>query len=130
MPLIICLYTVKVKLVTVVESVQKAPFSIATTPRCRGGRNSFPWIAPLYSWSSPYIAKCLARRYQVTLSDRFIWRISTTITGSNHSKFEWTLASGQRNRSSHFTEIQNQSLTTKYLQRRNNDFKFTNASHP
>ena len=33
---------------TVVEGDQKAPFSIATTLRCRGGRNSFPWIAPLY----------------------------------------------------------------------------------
>ena len=27
-----------------------APFSIATTPMCRGGRYSFPWIAPLYPW--------------------------------------------------------------------------------
>ena len=35
-------------LVTVVKGDQKAPFSIATTPRCRGGRYSFPWIAPLY----------------------------------------------------------------------------------
>ena len=26
----------------------KAPFSIATTPRCRGGRFSIPGIAPLY----------------------------------------------------------------------------------
>ena len=39
---------VKVKLVTVVEGDQKAPFSIATTPRCKRGRYSFPWIAPLY----------------------------------------------------------------------------------
>ena len=31
-----------------VEGDQKVPFSIATTPRCRGGRYSFPWIAPLY----------------------------------------------------------------------------------
>ena len=38
----------QVKLVTVVEGDQKAPFSIATTLRCRGGRYSFPWIAPLY----------------------------------------------------------------------------------
>ena len=37
-----------VKLVTVVEGDPKAPFSIATTPTCRGGRYSFPWIAPLY----------------------------------------------------------------------------------
>ena len=36
------------KLATVVEGDQKSPFSIATTPRCRGGRYSFPWIAPLY----------------------------------------------------------------------------------
>ena len=38
----------KVKLATVVEGDQKAPFSIAATPRCRGGRNSFLWIARLY----------------------------------------------------------------------------------
>ena len=37
-----------VKLATVVEGDQKAAFSIATTPRCRGERYSFPWIAPLY----------------------------------------------------------------------------------
>ena len=36
----------------------KAPFSIATTPRCRGGHNSFPWIAPLHPWYLPYIAEC------------------------------------------------------------------------
>ena len=33
---------------TVVKGDQKAPFSIATTPRCRGGCYSFPWIAPFY----------------------------------------------------------------------------------
>ena len=32
---------------TVVECDPKASFSIATTPRCRGGFYSFPWIAPL-----------------------------------------------------------------------------------
>ena len=52
-------------MVTVVEGNQKAPFSIATTPRCRGGRYSFPWIAPLYPWYAPYNAVCQARRYQV-----------------------------------------------------------------
>ena len=31
-----------------VESDPKAPFSIATTPRCRGERYSFPRIDPLY----------------------------------------------------------------------------------
>ena len=34
----------KVKLATVVEGDPKAPFSVATTPRCRGGRYSFPWM--------------------------------------------------------------------------------------
>ena len=35
-------------MVTIVEGDQKAPFSIATTLRCRGGCYSSPWIAPLY----------------------------------------------------------------------------------
>ena len=34
----------KVKLTTVVEGDQKAPFSIATTPRCRRGRYFFPGL--------------------------------------------------------------------------------------
>ena len=34
-------------LATVVKGYQKAPFSIATTLRCREGRYSFPWIAPI-----------------------------------------------------------------------------------
>ena len=37
-----------VKLATVVEGNPKAPFSMATTPRCREGRYSFSWIALLY----------------------------------------------------------------------------------
>ena len=32
---------------TAVESYPKASFSIATTPRCDGELNSFPWITPL-----------------------------------------------------------------------------------
>ena len=31
-----------------VEGDQKAPFSIATTPRCWEGHYSFLWITPLY----------------------------------------------------------------------------------
>ena len=38
---------VKVKLATLVEGDPKAPFSIATTPKCRGRRHSIPWIALL-----------------------------------------------------------------------------------
>ena len=35
----------KVKLATIVEGNPKAAFSIATAPRCRGGRYSFPgWL--------------------------------------------------------------------------------------
>ena len=51
-------YKVKVKLATLVEGDPKAPFSIATTPMCRGRRYSFPQIAPLYPRSLPYIAEC------------------------------------------------------------------------
>ena len=42
----------------VVEGDPKAPFSIAYYTKCRGGRDSFPWIAPLYPWSVPYNAEC------------------------------------------------------------------------
>ena len=50
---------------TVVYGDQKAPFSIATTPRYRWGRYSFLWNAPLYPWYVPYFDECYARRYQV-----------------------------------------------------------------
>ena len=43
---------------SVVESNPKAPFSIATTPRCRVERFSIPWIPPLYPWCVPYTAEC------------------------------------------------------------------------
>ena len=35
-------------LAALVEGDPKAPFSIATTPRCEEGRHSVPWITPLY----------------------------------------------------------------------------------
>ena len=38
---------VNLKLGTKVEDDQKAPFSIATTLRCRRGHYFFSWIAPL-----------------------------------------------------------------------------------
>ena len=47
-----------VNLAIVVEGDQKASFSIATTPRGRGGRHFFPWIAPFYPRYVPYIAEC------------------------------------------------------------------------
>ena len=36
----------------------KAPYLIATTPRCMGGCYSFPWIVPLYPRYIPYNAEC------------------------------------------------------------------------
>ena len=42
-----------IELATVVQATR-----IATTPRCRGGRYSFPSIAPLYPRYVPYIAEC------------------------------------------------------------------------
>ena len=55
-----CMYVCKekVKLSALVEGNQKAPFSIATAPKCWGGRYSFPWIAPLYPQYVSYIAEC------------------------------------------------------------------------
>ena len=50
--------TSSIKLATVVEGGQNAPFSIATTPRCSGGSYSIPSIAPLYPWYIPYFAEC------------------------------------------------------------------------
>ena len=50
--------TIWSKLVTLVEGDPKASFSIATTPRCRGVRHSFPRIASLYPRYVPNIAEC------------------------------------------------------------------------
>ena len=44
----IYIYIYMKMLATVVDGYQKALFSIATTPWCRGRRYSFPQIAPLY----------------------------------------------------------------------------------
>ena len=45
--MMIYIYT-KVNLASIVEDDQKAPFSLATTPRCRGGHFFFLWIFPLF----------------------------------------------------------------------------------
>ena len=60
---------------TIVEGNTKVSFSIAITLKCRGGRNSFPWIAPLYPWYGPNNAKCLARWHQVPFFS--LWYDST-----------------------------------------------------
>ena len=74
----VCIYIyiyiyIYIKLAAIVEGNQKAPFSIATTLRCRGGRYSLPWIVPLYPRYIPYIAECLARRYQVPFLKSLVW---------------------------------------------------------
>ena len=63
----------QVKLATVVEGDPKAPFSIAAASRCRGGRYSFLWIAPLYPWSVAYNAECLEMRHQILFFESLIW---------------------------------------------------------
>ena len=63
----------QVMLVILVESDRKAPFSIATTPRCRGGWYSIPWFATLYPWSLLYNAECWARRHQVPFFASLEW---------------------------------------------------------
>ena len=40
-------YLNKVMVATIVEGNLKTPCSITTTPRCRRGRYSIPWFAPL-----------------------------------------------------------------------------------
>ena len=50
-----------VKLATSVEGDPKAPFSIASRPRCKGGHYSIPRIAWLYAWSSPYNTLVLSK---------------------------------------------------------------------
>ena len=56
---------------TVVEGDQKVPFSIATTQRSRGGRYSFPWIAPFYSWYIPLYCWVLSKEVWSTIFEVF-----------------------------------------------------------
>ena len=90
----------KVKLVALVEGDPKAPFSIATTPRCRGGRYYNPWIVPLYSWSVPYNAESKARRHQTPFFGVFdliqpgielldYWRTLYSLGQSNQCVYSW-----------------------------------------
>ena len=55
---------IKVKLATLVEGDPKAPFSIATQSRCRKGRYSIPWIAPLYLYQEMLCVKQGGIKYQ------------------------------------------------------------------
>ena len=71
-------------MVTLVEGDPKASFSIATPRRCRGGRYSFPWIAPFYAWSLPYKADCYTRWHQVPFFESLVWldlRLNSSLPG-------------------------------------------------
>ena len=67
--------TGKVKLATIVEGNPKAPFSIATTPRCRGGRYSFPgW---LYFTLDPHLIMLSVKQGGIKYHFLSLWYDST-----------------------------------------------------
>ena len=64
-----------VKLATIVEGNPKAPFSIATTPRCRGGRYSFPGL--LYFTLDPYLIMLSVKQGGIKYHFLSLWYDST-----------------------------------------------------
>ena len=76
----------KVMLKTVVEGDLKAPFLIATTPRCRRWRYSLPWIVPLYLWSVPKQGGIKYHFLSLLYDSNWNWTyVSTAI--SEHSNY-------------------------------------------
>ena len=71
----IYIYKVKVKLATIVEGNLKAPFSIATTPMCRGGRYSFPGL--LYFTLDPYLIMLSVKQGGIKYHFLSLWYDST-----------------------------------------------------
>ena len=65
----------KVKLATIVEGNPKAPFSIATTTMCRGGRYSFPGL--LYFTLDPYLIMLSAKQGGIKYHFLSLWYDST-----------------------------------------------------
>ena len=68
-------YISKVKLATIVEGDPKAPFSIATTPMCRGGRYSFPGL--LYFTLDPYLIMLSVKQGGIKYHFLSLWYDST-----------------------------------------------------
>ena len=62
-------HIVKEKSVTLVEDDPKAPVSIATTPKCRGGQV----LCSLGCSTLPYNFVCLARWHQVPFFESLVW---------------------------------------------------------
>ena len=65
----------KVKLATIVKGNPKAPFSIATTPLCRGGRYSFPGL--LYFTLDPYLIMLSVKQGGIKYHFLSLWYDST-----------------------------------------------------
>ena len=63
----------QVKLATIVEDKPKAPFSIATTPRCRGWRYSFPGL--LYFTLEPYLIMLSVKQGGIKYHFLSLWYI-------------------------------------------------------
>ena len=70
---------------TVVEGDPKAPFSIATTLRCRGGHYSFLWIAPLTL--NLYIIMLRVKQGGIKYHFLSLWYDSTW----NWTQVSWTI---------------------------------------
>ena len=64
-----------VKLATIVEGNPKAPFSIATTPMCRGGRYSFPGL--LYFTLDLYLIMLSVKQGGIKYHFLSLWYDST-----------------------------------------------------
>ena len=75
----------EVKLATGSQEQPEDSFSFAIILRCREERYSFPWIAPLYSWSILYI--CWVRCHQVPFFFFVFWVFDMTWPGIEH----WSL---------------------------------------
>ena len=69
------MYISKVKLATIVEGNPKAPFSIATTPMCRGGCYSFPGL--LYFTLDPYLIMLSVKQGGIKYHFLSLWYDST-----------------------------------------------------
>ena len=63
------------KLATIIEGNPKAPFSIATTPMCRGGRYSFPGL--LYFTLDPYLMMLSVKQGGIKYHFLSLWYDST-----------------------------------------------------
>ena len=80
------IFSSKVKLATIVEGNPKAPFSIATTPRCRGGRYSFPGL--LYFTLDPYLIMLSVKQGGIKYHYLSLWYDSTwDCKSSNFGKY-------------------------------------------